>query len=70
MKQIHGAVQALQSDRILAAILDFVEIEKRKKKLDSTGPISILQIFGKNPSRVFEWEQKQNAAAGGLCKKQ
>ena len=35
MKQIHEAVQALESD-IWAAILDFVEeTEKRKKKITS-----------------------------------
>ena len=35
MKKIHGAVQALKSDiyGILAAILDFEEAEKRKKKI-------------------------------------
>ena len=39
MKQIHKAVQALGSDMILAAILDFVEeAEKCKKKF--TGQIS------------------------------
>ena len=56
MKQIHKAVQALESDRILAAILDFVEeAEKRRKKIyraSFLGPICILQIFRNNPSRV------------------
>ena len=34
MKQIHEAVQALESDRILAAILDFVEeTQKPRKKI-------------------------------------
>ena len=56
MKQIHEAVQALESDMILAAILDFVkEAEKRNAKeiyrANSLGPICILQIFRKIPSR-------------------
>ena len=40
MKQIHGAVQALESDiEFLAAILDTVEkAEKRKKKLQGKFP--------------------------------
>ena len=39
MKQIHEAVAALESDRILAAILDFVEkAEKRQKKLQGIFP--------------------------------
>ena len=52
MKQIHKAVQAPERHRILAAILDFVEeAEKRRKKVNVLGPICILQIFRKNPSR-------------------
>ena len=39
MKQIHEAVQALESDRILAAILDFVEeAEKRQQNLPGKSP--------------------------------
>ena len=55
MKQIHGAVQALESDiEFLAAILDTVEkAEKRKKnyRANFLGPICILEIFRNNPSR-------------------
>ena len=55
MKQIHEAVQALESQwhRILVAILDFVEeVEKWQKNYwaNSLGPICILQIFINNPS--------------------
>ena len=32
MKQIHEAVQALEWHRILAAILDFVEEDEKRKK--------------------------------------
>ena len=52
MKQIHEAVKALE--RILAAILDFVEEAEQHKKNyreNFPGPICILQIFRNNPSR-------------------
>ena len=57
---------------ILAAILDFVEeTEKRQKKFTREIPqgqyayckyLQIMQVG------VFEWEQEQVAAAGGLSK--
>ena len=72
MKQIHKAVQALESDiKILAAISDLVEeTEKRRKKNTRQIPqgqyayCKYLEIIRVG---VFESEQKQ-AAAGGLRK--
>ena len=55
--------------RILAAILDFVEkTEKRKKnyQANSPGPVSILHIFGNNPSRGFR--VRAETSGGGSAK--
>ena len=51
MKQIQKAVQALESDRILAAILYFAEKRQKNYRANVIGPICILQIFRKNPRR-------------------
>ena len=56
MKQIHKAVQALESDnKIWAATLDFVEeAEKAEKNLQGKFPRANMhmQIFRNNPSKV------------------
>ena len=54
MKQIHEAVQALESDiGFWQPSWILLEAEKRPKKLpaNSLGPICILQIFRNNPIR-------------------
>ena len=68
MKQIHEAVQALESDMIWAAILDFVKKTKktpRKNYQKNSGPICILQIFRNNPSRGF-WVRAEETSCGGV----
>ena len=69
MKQIHKAGQDLESERVLAAIMDCAEESKKRSKncyqANSLGPICILQIFRNNPTRGFRVRAETSGVSAG-----
>ena len=72
MKQIHKAVQALESDigfwRPSWILLKKLKNAKKIHQANSPGPVCILQIFGNNPSRGFRVRAETSGVGGGLSK--
>ena len=66
MKQIHEAVQALESD-IGFWRPSWILLKKLKKnyQANSLGPVCILQIFGNNPRRGFQVTAETKCGNGG-----
>ena len=72
MKQIHEAVQALESDigfwRPSWILLK--QVKNAKKKINRQIPQASMQIFGNNPSRGFQMRAETKCGGGRAQHKQ
>ena len=62
MKQIHEAVEALESD--IGFWRPSWKTQKKNYQANPPGPVCILQIFGNNPSRGFRVRAETKSGGG------